>query len=477
MIAAKSLSELARCLGSRLQGADAAVDSISIDSRTLEPGQLFVAVRGPNFDGHDYIEAAMARGAAGVLVSRPPQLDCPWLQVADTDAALTLMGKLNRDAFGGTVLGVTGSSGKTSVKEMLASILSQSASVLATAGNLNNAYGVPLTLGRLTAAHTYAVVEMGTSHPGEIADLTAEVRPDFSMVNNALHSHIAGLGSLEGVAEEKGAIYDRLPAHGGAVVNRDDPFCDAWIARIKRSAGVPGSQPRIATFSLRDKTATAWADQIEHCATGIRCVLHLDGQQAPVSLRFRGRHNVANACAAAAMAWLAGQDIHSIVAGLQATQPGARRGQWFRGREGCIVIDESYNANRDSLRAAIDTLAVCTGCRMLVVSDLSAEQYTSPEEGDAVCRELGRYARSAGIDRLFTCGQSSAVLQEGFQGEGRHFADRDALAAWLPSALTADTVVLVKGSRVSAMEAVVEACRSEEVTAKAPAPRAGEPRA
>ncbi|MCY4472625.1 MAG: UDP-N-acetylmuramoyl-tripeptide--D-alanyl-D-alanine ligase [Kistimonas sp.] len=458
MIAADSLSELAHKLGVPLRGCDAPVGSVSIDSRTLMPGQLFVAVRGPRFDGHDYVQAAVARGAAAVLVSRPPDLDCAWLQVDDTDRALARLGEMNRDAFRGTVLAVTGSCGKTSVKEMLASIMGQSAPVLATAGNLNNAYGVPLTLGRLESVHRYAVVEMGTSSPGEIAHLTSMVRPHFSLVNNASASHVAGLLSLEGVVREKGAIFDRLPADGGAVINKDDAFCDEWKERIAARFHCHGQPASIGTFSLSNSSATGWASQTRSCDEGMHFVLHLDGHQAAVMLHFRGSHQVANACAAAVMAWKAGLTIDAIVAGLEAARPGAHRGQWFRGKEGCIVIDDSYNANPASMRAAVDSLAECKGRRILVVGDVSSEHATSPDEAAQTCRALGRYASSAGIDLLVTCGQSATDMQDGFQGAGRHFTDQGSLIGWLQSILAPDVTVLVKGSRLAAMEIVVEAC-------------------
>ncbi len=461
MIAADQLSALAAGLSTaglstRRVGDDAAITSISIDTRTLEPGQLFVAIKGPNFDGHSYVQTAIEKGAAAVMISDEHALapaPSPALVVEDTDQALAQTAVLNRTAFQGTVLGVTGSSGKTSVKEMLAAIFSQVAPTLSTVGNLNNAYGVPLTLARLKQEHKYAVVEMGTNSPGEIAHLTEIVRPHIAMINNASGSHVAGLGSLMGVVEEKGAIFDRLTTDGSAIVNLDDPHCALWQKRIAENAGC-----RVLTFSLVDQQATSWASDIVTDEEGMHFTLHLAGQQAPVKLQFWGKHQVANACAAAAMASAAGLDIETIAAGLGAAKPYARRGQRFRTQEGAMVIDESYNANPDSTQAAIDSLADCRGHRILVLGELSSEHYLIQDDGIRMHRELGEYARKAGIDQVLTCGELSAHVHDEFQGKGQHFPEKNALIESLKPQLKDGVVVLIKGSMLTGMNDVVSAC-------------------
>ncbi|WP_281648608.1 UDP-N-acetylmuramoyl-tripeptide--D-alanyl-D-alanine ligase, partial [Parendozoicomonas sp. Alg238-R29] len=344
MIAAQYLSDLAVGLSGKLVGDDAPVSSISIDTRTLQPGQLFVAIKGPNFDGHNYVQAALEKGAAGVLVSQPAE-ELPYILVDDTEKALAHIGHLNRDAFKGPVLGITGSSGKTSVKEMLAAIFGQVAPTLSTIGNLNNAYGVPVTLGHLTEEYKYAVVEMGTNSPGEIAYLTHIVRPHVALVNNASSSHVAGLGSVLGVVEEKGAIFDLLPEDGCAVINLDDEHHQVWMDRVARTSGC-----RISTFSLYRQNADSWPSDVVTEENGMHFILHLDGKETPVHLQFWGRHQVANACAAAAIAKAAGLDIETIAAGLGLARPYARRGQRFRTDNGAMIIDQSYNANPASTR-------------------------------------------------------------------------------------------------------------------------------
>ncbi|MTI15246.1 UDP-N-acetylmuramoyl-tripeptide--D-alanyl-D-alanine ligase [Sansalvadorimonas verongulae] len=455
MIAAENLSSLTSALSGKLVGDDAPVTSISIDTRTLEPGQLFVAIKGPNFDGHNYVQAALDKGAAGVLVSRPVD-SFPHILVDDTEEALTQTGILNRKAFKGTVFGVTGSSGKTSVKEMLAAIFSQVAPTLSTNGNFNNAYGVPLTLARLTSEHQFAVIEMGTNSPGEIEHLTNIVQPHISIVNNASCSHVAGLGGLMGVVQEKGAIFDQLPKDGCAVVNLDDEHHPIWLERIRQNAGC-----RIMTFSHASQEANAWAGDVVTEENGMHFTLHLEEKETPVHLQFWGRHQVTNACAAATIAKAAGLDIETIAAGLGQAHPYARRGQRFRTHHGAMVIDQSYNANSDSTRAAIDELAECDGYRILVMGDLSAEHYLDEEDGIRMHRELGEYALNAGIDRVLTSGTISAHAHTGFQKDGEHFADKSDLITWLQTHLKQGVVALVKGANASGMNKVVSACLSE----------------
>ena len=294
---------------------------------------------------------------------------------------------------------------------------------------------------------------MGTNSPGEIAHLTELVRPHIALINNASISHVEGLGSLIGVVEEKGAIFDRLGKDGTAVVNLDDPHCDVWLKRIEKNAGC-----RVLTFSLVNTEATCVPSHIVTTEDGTHFMLHLAGEQTPVYLQFWGKHQVANACAAAAMAHAAGLDILTIAAGLCRAQPYARRGQRFRTETGAVIIDESYNANPDSTRAAIDSLAECSGYRILVLGELSKEHYLTREEGVQMNRDLGEYARNAGIDQVLTCGVLSSHVHDTFQGDGQHFSEKDALIDWLKPRLKEGTIVLVKGSMLTGMNDVVSEC-------------------
>ena len=455
MIAAEFLNILADKLSSKLTGNDLPVTSVSIDTRTIQPGQLFVALQGPNFDGHNYTATAMEKGAAAVLVSRDVD-EAPRIKVEDTEQALTRIGYLNRDTYERMIVGVTGSSGKTSVKEMLASIFRQVGSTLATQGNLNNGLGVPVTLSRLTSEHEYAVIEMGTNSPGEIAHLAKMVRPKVALITNASTSHVAGLGGLMGVVEEKGSIFDNLPADGCAVINRDDAHYQTWVDRVQEN-----TDSRIMTFSLDNPEATCWPSDIVTDDDGMHFTLHLSGQQTPVHLQFWGRHQIANACAAATVASAAGLDIEMIAAGLGEARPYARRGQRFRTANGALVIDESYNANLDSTRAAVDELVDCDGYRILIVGDLSEEHFLNETDGINLHREIGSYARSAGVDRVLTFGRWSHHIHSGFAGEGQHFEDKQELCNWLLPHLNAGVAVLVKGSMSTGMNDIVNACLAE----------------
>ena len=452
MIAAETLQELARRLSTSLTGADGPVGTLSIDTRTLQPGQLFLAIEGPHHDGHDYTGMAIEKGAAAVLVSRPvPQ--SPRLLVPDVTAALTALGRLNRDAFTGKVVGITGSCGKTSVKEMAAAIFSEVGPCLATHGNLNNAYGVPLTLGRLHRKHCFAVLEMGTNSPGEIAHLTDMVRPDIALLNNASISHVAGLGSLAGIVAEKGDIFNRLTDNGAAVVNLDDAHADIWIERIRSHCSA-----NIITFGLQQRQAYSRAEQLVSAADGVHFTLHLGDQTAPVHLPLWGHHQVSNACAAAAIAHAAGIDIETVAAGLHKTRPCSGRGSRFYTEQGALLIDESYNANPASIRAAIDVLAACQGERILVLSDLSEEHFnTSCEQHDVYC-QLGEYASRAGIECLITLGSSSGAMHKKFQGEVHHFHDKQSLYEQLNPRLVAGTSVLIKGCNAAGMADLVDLC-------------------
>jgi UDP-N-acetylmuramoyl-tripeptide--D-alanyl-D-alanine ligase len=446
------LSELAALLDGRLVGDDRAFDGVSTDTRTIKSGELFVALRGPNFDGHDYLEVAQARGAAGALVAHPSRV-LPTVEVADTLRALGRLGQQWRLRCPARVIAITGSNGKTTLKEMIAAILACRGSVLATRGNLNNEIGVPLTLNRLRG-EDFAVVELGANHAGEIRYLSGLAQPDVAVLNNAGRAHLEGFGSLEGVARAKGEIVEGLRSGGLFVFNADDRFAPLWrelaAGRAQRSFGV--AQPADVT-SPPDAYQIDWQEARFAARFPVRCA------QGEVELRLRlaGEHNRMNALAAVAASLAVGADLDDAAQGLATLEPVPGRLCPLSGHNGARLIDDSYNANPDSVLAALRVLAAAPGRRTLVLGDLA-------ELGaDAVDlhRQLGEQAAVFGIDRLFTTGALSGHAGAAFGGPHRHFDGRAALVDALLSGLSTEDSVLVKGSRSARMDEVVKALRAE----------------
>ena len=442
------LSEVAAATGGRLAGEDSALAGVSIDSRTLEPGQLFVALRGERFDGHAFLEAARARGAAGALVSQPAGLPLPQVVVRDTQAALAALAAAWRARSRTLVLGVGGSNGKTTTKELLAAILAGHGPTLATRGNLNNHIGVPLTLLRLEPAHRYAVVEMGANHPGEIASLAALAKPAIALVTNAGDEHLEGFGDLAGVAHAEGEMFAALGTEATAVINADDPFCELWQTMAPRGA-------RILRFGIdapADVRAQAIAGRIESGAFVTGFALAVAGEQARVKLPLAGRHNVSNALGAAAAAHAAGVPLPAIVAGLERMRPVTGRLQLKAGLRGSWLIDDSYNANPSSVRAGIDVLCALPGEHWLVLGEMA-------ELGDETVAShsgVGDYARRAGITRLFAMGAAARYAVDAFGARASWYADAATLGDALVASLEQGVTALVKGSRVNRLERVVE---------------------
>lgn len=438
--------------GGRLQGQDTAFCAVGTDSRVDCRGQLFVALRGERFDGHEYVAAAMAAGAAIAMVDHPLPLDLPQWIVDDTRLGLGRLAAAWRDRFPGRIVAVTGSNGKTTVKEMLAAILARRGRVRATQGNLNNDIGMPLTLLR-ARDEDYLVLEMGANHPGEIGYMTDLARPDLALVTNAGRAHLEGFGSVEGVARAKGEIARGLAPHGTFVVGGDSPFTPLWRE-------LAGGRP-VVTFAL-DQAADLQAErasvQVAWDADGFRTrfVARYRGSEIPLTLRLAGQHNVRNALAAAAAALALGLDAEAVREGLASLQPVKGR-LCPRDCGGVGVIDDTYNANPDSIAAAIAVLAGLPGRRWLVLGDLGELGAGAPQ----LHAEIGESARRAGIDRLATVGTLSANATRAFGAGGQHFADQPALLASLQSALEPGDRVLVKGSRAARMERVVEALCAE----------------
>ncbi|MCC5855797.1 MAG: UDP-N-acetylmuramoyl-tripeptide--D-alanyl-D-alanine ligase [Idiomarina sp.] len=425
------------------------VTGVTIDSRTIQPGDLFIAIAGPNFNGHDFAAAALAQGAVAVVSQQPLELDGPVIQVEDTRHALGQLGAAVKREVAPKTIAVTGSSGKTTVKEMLAQILREQGNVLATRGNFNNDIGVPLTLLRLTHEHQYAVIELGANHRGEIAYTTGLTQPDVALINNVAPAHVEGFGDICGVARAKTEIFRGLGPEGVAITWADSEFHEYWLRELR------DRQHRV--FSSTTAEADVWAEAIEvnddGCAQFILCTPH---QQAQVTLNIPGVHNVNNALAATSACLALGIPIAQIVRGLSGVAPVPGRMCSHQPRPGLRIIDDTYNANVGSARAALDVLGSLTGHRIFVLGDMG-ELGTNAR---AYHEEIGDYAITVGIDELYTLGVLSQSASEVFNGHGgQHFENYEALVA----ALLARTeqheqiTILVKGSRSAQMERVVQA--------------------
>jgi UDP-N-acetylmuramoyl-tripeptide--D-alanyl-D-alanine ligase len=450
------LHEAASALSAAAVGADVDFERVETDTRQLTPGCLYVALKGARHDGHAFAGEALAKGAAAVMVEASAGLDlAPALVVDDTRLALGRLAAWHRQRMPARLVAITGSNGKTTVKEMLAAICQAEAgaqAVLATAGNLNNDIGMPLTLLRLTPAHRYAIIEMGMNHPGELSYLTHLARPDVALVNNALRAHLEGLGSVEAVARAKGEIYAGLPPDGVAVLNADDPHVDLW-RELNRGRTVLG----FGTAATADVRIVARGHgSAAHAPAYPPLALETPAGPIDTTLQVPGEHNRRNAAAAAAAALALGIGCAAIARGLAAYTGTQGRLQVHPCLLGATLIDDTYNANPDSVLAAIDVLAARPGTRILVLGDMG-------ELGPAAAalhREVGEKAKAAGIHRLLCLGEMSRHSVEGF-GQGAtahgamHFERIEELLAEIEQALGPDVTVLVKGSRFMHMERVV----------------------
>ncbi len=450
-----TLKEAALALGVEVEIAGR-FTSVGTDSRRIREGQLFVALRGENFDGHEFVVQALEQGAAAALVdrawasARQDETPLPLLVVDDTRRALGALAAHWRARFDIPLIGITGSNGKTTVKEMCAAIMrahfvtEREAAVLATVGNLNNDIGLPLTLLELRESHRAAVIEMGMNRPGEIAYLTAIAQPTVAIVTNAQRAHLQGMGTVVQIAEEKGAIYGGLRAAGIAVINADDPHSALW-----RDLNVGR---KVVSFGL-DGPADVSGKCVLH---GLGSRLTLNGADCGVieiEVNVPGIHNARNALGAAVACLAAGASADAVVHGLGAFTGTRGRLQRRDGLAGSVILDDTYNANPDSVRAGIDVLAATAGHKILVLGDMGEIGRTSAQVHD----EIGGYAKSKGVDGLYALGEMSAVAARNFGEGGQHFPSVEALVATLSKSLDADTVVLVKGSRFMRMERVADA--------------------
>ncbi|MCH8866240.1 MAG: UDP-N-acetylmuramoyl-tripeptide--D-alanyl-D-alanine ligase [Proteobacteria bacterium] len=444
-----TLSSVAQSMRGTLHGADCPFDGVSTDSRTLRRGELFFALSGPNFDGGEFVSQASDKGAAGAVVKSVVEDDVAQITVDDTRLALGRLGATWRQSHAATVVGVTGSNGKTTIKEMIAACLSQIAPTLATAGNLNNDIGMPLMLLRIDSSHRYAVLEMGANHAGEIGYLTSLARPDVVVISNAGVAHLEGYGSITGIAHGKGEILQSDTRPQFAILNAEDEFYQYWLSLV--------DDIEILSFGLGEG-ADVHADHIvaEKGTTSFR--LHLPAAVVDLTLPLAGIHNVRNACAAAAVATALGVSPEQIRNAFESIEPVAGRLQPVAGRNGAVVYDDSYNANPESVCAAGDFLATLSGRNWLVLGDM----FELGENADQLHFDTGKALADCRVDRLFAIGDLSKHTIRGFGDDGEWFASIDDLTASVMADISADVNILIKGSRGMRMERVVEALRATD---------------
>lgn len=437
-----TLAAIAQACGGKTASPSVAVQSVAIDTRMLSAGALFVALPGERVDGHDLLAQAESAGAAAALVQRPLAHSLPQILVADTQIALGQIARAWRETMPAKRLALTGSNGKTTVKNLLHSILRQSAETLATAGNLNNELGLPLTLLALRESHQFAVLEMGAGKPGDIAYLAEIAEASVSLVNNAMAAHLQRLGSVYGVAWEKAAIYRALPAHGLAVINADDPHVavfDEASAHCQR-----------LRFSLSSPNADFYASDVK---LGVHSHFNLHSPKGVVAIKLPllGTHNVSNALAAAAMAYGAGADLHQIAAGLHDAQPGPGRLQLQPQPTGWNLLNDSYNANPGSLLAGMQALCSLPGKPWVVLGNMAE----LGEDALKLHREIGIKARELGVAQLWCYGDLAGAAADAAGPIGRRFDSLEHLAEALSKSLHAGINVLLKGSRSARMERVL----------------------
>jgi UDP-N-acetylmuramoyl-tripeptide--D-alanyl-D-alanine ligase len=448
----RTLGDFALACGGRLHGADRSYSGVSSDTRTIGAGELFIALRGENFNGNEFVGKALAAGAAGALVDTQQPGTIAQIIVPDTQKALETAALRWRSTFSIPVVGVAGSNGKTTVKEMMAAILSQAGNTLATRGNLNNHIGVPLTLLRIEAANRFAVIEIGSNHAGEVAALVKIAKPTVGIITNAGAEHLEGFGSIEGVARAEGEMVEGLEPSGIAVINADDEFADLWRGLTRA---------KVVTFGARNKadfSASGVSTDVGPQGFVTRFKLTCPAGSANIELQLAGTHNVVNALGAAAAAVSAGATLPQVAAGLATMRAVKGRLQFKLAKSGAWIIDDSYNANPSSMRAGIDVLAGLTGRKWMVMGDMG-------ELGpfaDSSHTEIGEYARERGIERLFASGQHSALAVKSFGPRGEWFADVETMSKAVAAApADANVRMLIKGSRMNRLERVVTALVGE----------------
>ena len=458
------ISEAAKAMNAKVVGIDATFDSVGADSRKITSGQLFVALKGENFDGYSFAKQAIQQGASAVLVANEATEAQPALVVENTLLGLGQLASYWRQKFSIPVAAVTGSNGKTTVKEMLASILRAAVGnpdeVLKTEGNLNNHIGSPMTLLKLRAQHRYAVIEMGMNHSGEISYLTNLAKPTVALIVNAGNAHIGELGSLKAIAQAKGEIFEGLVEDGTAVINADDVFASMWHGLA--------AQHKTITFGLENKADVSATYELLASASQVN--ITTPNGEITALLPAPGLHNVMNALAATATAIALNVPLAAIKNGLQNYAGVKGRLQHLPGLNGALVIDDCYNANPSSMKAAIDVLMAQAGEKLLVLGDMG-------ELGNDAANlhaEIGSYAKNKGVLRLFTLGQLSKEMTQSFGAGSQHYQTPQALVSDLMKVMKPGVTVLVKGSRFMAMERVVNEIINKDLTHKNTQQKAGE---
>ena len=442
------LSEIAKNVRGKLFGADLAIESVSLDTRTIKNGQLYIAIEGKNFDGNQFVGQAVQNGASAALVRTGITATVPYIAVEDTHLALAELAGTWRRKVPASVVGITGSNGKTTVKEMTAAVLATQGNVLFTEGNLNNDIGVPLTLLRLQESHRFAVIEMGANHPGEIEYTSTYAQSDVVILNNAGAAHLEGFGNLDGVAKAKGEIIATLKHNGVAILNKDDRYFDYW----QRLAG----DRKVLSFGLSeqaDVSARGIRTEIANGGFATRFELVTAQGSLPIHLQLAGHHNVLNALAASAAALALGLNLESIKQGLENMKPVKGRLQPVFTRQGNLVINDTYNANAASLKVGLDVLATCPGPHWLV---LGAFGELGPDSAQ-IHKDMGQMARSKGVTRLWAVGDDTKNTVSEFGEGGQFFNTQAELLDAIRQALSGNETILVKGSRAQRMENIVAA--------------------
>ena len=427
-------------LAAKRIGENVTVKGISTDTRTINGGELFIALKGPNFDGHDYIKTALDKGAAACLVQN--EINTNAVITTDTHQALGLLAKAWREKFNKTVFAITGSNGKTTVKEMIASIISQNQSVMATDGNLNNDIGVPLTLFRLNADYDAAVIEMGANHVNEISYLTNLALPDVAVITNIGTAHLEGFGSIENTAKAKAEIFQGLSESGTAIINADDDFFEEFKEVTKPY--------KVISYGMNDADITC---QFNASAEGSVLNVSTPKGECVIKLKLLGSHNVMNALAAIAAAIAVNVSLEQIVKGLESLEPVSGRLQMKQGVNNSLVIDDTYNANPTSLTAALNVLRGFSGKHFLALGDMGE----LGDKAEALHVDAGIYAKESGVDSLYSFGKLAAKAAKEFGGNGFCYDKHEDMINALRDELSQDVTLLVKGSRSMHMENIVNA--------------------
>ncbi len=443
-----SLVQASQLLEGSLHGEDASFNSVSTDTRSLQPGSLYFALVGDRFDGHDFISKAQSAGAVGAVVSDIKNINLPQIEVVDTRKALGRLAAAWRQQFNGLVVGITGSNGKTTVKEMVAAILAEQGDVLATRGNFNNDIGLPLTLLRM-AKENFAVIEMGANHHGEIDYLTHITKPDVALITNAGPAHLEGFGSIRGVAEAKGEIYGGLVSSGVAIVNGDDDYADYWLTLCEGK--------KVIRFALENVAAEIKGEWLPNEKGGVLRVSVPD-DRFNINLPLPGKHNAMNALASIAVGIAANVDVNKIKSALENFKAVKGRLNIIKTTQGITLIDDTYNANPASLFAGLEVLKAMQGEHWLVLGDMG-------ELGDDVEKihtDVGRQCKQVNIDHLLAVGASSRFAVDAFGDQGMHFNNKEELIRFIKGSVHKNVNILIKGSRFMAMEEVVESLAGKQ---------------